>query len=116
MSRRPRRRFWRNWPSRCSDSGSVCDCVYGKVARSAVRYGERERPGARSEDLLIEPRVAHAPRTVPLAVPYTYLQTAIVLRSPRSNSMAQTNDCIFCKILSGEVEVSMVYQDDCCSA
>jgi histidine triad (HIT) family protein len=30
--------------------------------------------------------------------------------------MEQTNDCIFCKILSGELEVSMVYQDDCCSA
>src|SRR5262245_30450474 len=26
--------------------------------------GERERPGARSVDLLIEPRVAHAPPTV----------------------------------------------------
>jgi histidine triad (HIT) family protein len=30
--------------------------------------------------------------------------------------MNQTNDCIFCKILSGELEVSMVYQDDRCSA
>jgi len=30
--------------------------------------------------------------------------------------MSQTNDCVFCKILSGELEVSMVYQDDCCSA
>jgi histidine triad (HIT) family protein len=30
--------------------------------------------------------------------------------------MSQPNDCIFCKILSGELEVSMVYQDDCCSA
>lgn len=30
--------------------------------------------------------------------------------------MNQTNDCIFCKILSGELEVSMIYQDDCCTA
>jgi histidine triad (HIT) family protein len=30
--------------------------------------------------------------------------------------MSQTNVCVFCKILSGELEVSMVYQDDCCSA
>ncbi|HKE04498.1 MAG TPA: HIT family protein [Blastocatellia bacterium] len=29
--------------------------------------------------------------------------------------MNQPNDCIFCKILSGELEVSMVYQDDRCS-
>jgi hypothetical protein len=28
-----------------ADSRSVCDCVYGKVARSPVRYGERERNG-----------------------------------------------------------------------
>jgi histidine triad (HIT) family protein len=30
--------------------------------------------------------------------------------------MNHTNDCIFCKILSGELEVSMIYQDECCSA
>jgi len=30
--------------------------------------------------------------------------------------MNQPNDCVFCKILSGELEVSMVYQDDRCSA
>ncbi len=30
--------------------------------------------------------------------------------------MSQSDDCIFCKILSGELEVSMVYQDDRCSA
>ncbi len=30
--------------------------------------------------------------------------------------MSQPNDCIFCKILAGELEVSMVYQDDRCSA
>jgi histidine triad (HIT) family protein len=30
--------------------------------------------------------------------------------------MSQPNDCIFCKIMSGELEVSMIYQDDCCSA
>jgi len=30
--------------------------------------------------------------------------------------MSQTDDCVFCKILSGELEVSMIYQDDCCSA
>ena len=26
------------------------------------------------------------------------------------------NDCIFCKILSGELESSIVYQDECCTA
>src|SRR6266545_1794236 len=56
---------------------SVCDCLYGKVARSPVRYGERQRPGARSCDHMIEPRVADAPRTVPLSIPYTHLQTAM---------------------------------------
>src|SRR5262245_66319416 len=30
--------------------------------------------------------------------------------------MSQPNDCVFCKLVSGEIEVSMVYQDDCCSA
>ena len=30
--------------------------------------------------------------------------------------MTQTNDCIICKLVSREVEVSMLYQDDCCSA
>ena len=30
--------------------------------------------------------------------------------------MSQGNDCIFCKILAGELEVSLVYQDDRCSA
>jgi len=30
--------------------------------------------------------------------------------------MNQTNDCIFCKLLSGKMEVSMIYQYDCCSA
>ncbi|MDQ3585420.1 MAG: HIT family protein [Acidobacteriota bacterium] len=30
--------------------------------------------------------------------------------------MSETSNCIFCKILSGELEVSMVYQDDSCSA
>ena len=30
--------------------------------------------------------------------------------------MSQTNDCIFCKLLSGKLEVSLVYQDDRCSA
>jgi len=29
---------------------------------------------------LIDAQVAHAPRTVPLAVPYTHLQTAINLK------------------------------------
>jgi len=47
------------------------------MARFPVRYGERERPEHQSGGLLIEPRVAHAPRTVPLAVPYMHLQTAI---------------------------------------
>src|SRR5262245_12135674 len=54
-----------------------CDCVYGKVARSLAQYGERERTGARSIGLLIKAQVADAPRTAPLSVPYTHLQTAI---------------------------------------
>ena len=30
--------------------------------------------------------------------------------------MKEDPDCIICKLLSGKLEVSMVYQDDCCSA
>jgi histidine triad (HIT) family protein len=30
--------------------------------------------------------------------------------------MSQPNDCVFCKILSGEMEASMIYHDDRCSA
>lgn len=30
--------------------------------------------------------------------------------------MGQLNDCVICKLIPGELEVSMVYQDDCCSA
>ena len=30
--------------------------------------------------------------------------------------MSQPNKCVICKLVSGELEVSMVYQDDCCSA
>jgi histidine triad (HIT) family protein len=30
--------------------------------------------------------------------------------------MSQQNDCVICKLVSGVLEVSMVYQDDCCSA
>lgn len=30
--------------------------------------------------------------------------------------MKEILDCIICKLLSGELEVSMVYRDDCCSA
>lgn len=30
--------------------------------------------------------------------------------------MKEIPDCIICKLLSGELEVSMVYQDECCSA
>jgi histidine triad (HIT) family protein len=30
--------------------------------------------------------------------------------------MSKPDDCVFCKLISGELEVSMVYQDDCCSA
>lgn len=30
--------------------------------------------------------------------------------------MNRPNDCVICKLLSGELEVSMIYQDDCCSA
>src|SRR4030095_1854331 len=51
--------------------------MYGKVARPPVQYGERERPEHRSIGLLIDAQVAHAPRTVPLAVSYTHLQSAI---------------------------------------
>src|SRR5215470_4203521 len=43
-------------------TGSVSD-----PALDQQRYGERKRPGDRSIDILIEPRVAYAPRTVPLA-------------------------------------------------
>jgi hypothetical protein len=51
--------------------------MYGKVARPLVQYGERERPERRSIGLLICAQVAHAPRTVPLAVPYMHLQSAL---------------------------------------
>ena len=30
--------------------------------------------------------------------------------------MKEIPDCIICKLLAGELEVSMIYQDDCCSA
>jgi histidine triad (HIT) family protein len=30
--------------------------------------------------------------------------------------MNEMDDCIICKLLSGKLEVSMVFQDDCCSA
>jgi histidine triad (HIT) family protein len=30
--------------------------------------------------------------------------------------MNETVDCVFCKLLSGELEVSLVHQDDLCSA
>jgi histidine triad (HIT) family protein len=30
--------------------------------------------------------------------------------------MKENSDCIIWKLLSGKLEVSMVYQDDCCSA
>jgi histidine triad (HIT) family protein len=30
--------------------------------------------------------------------------------------MSNPDDCVICKLVSGEIEVSMVYQDDCCSA
>jgi diadenosine tetraphosphate (Ap4A) HIT family hydrolase len=30
--------------------------------------------------------------------------------------MDHTNDCIFCKIFAGELEVSLVHQDDLCTA
>jgi histidine triad (HIT) family protein len=29
--------------------------------------------------------------------------------------MSQLDECVICKLISGELEVSMVYQDDCCS-
>src|SRR5687768_69837 len=31
-------------------------------------------------------------------------------------AMDQDDDCVFCKLLSGELEVSFVHQDDVCSA
>jgi hypothetical protein len=39
------------------------------VSPSQVRYGERQRPGARSCRHMIDAQVADAPHTVPLAVP-----------------------------------------------
>ena len=30
--------------------------------------------------------------------------------------MSQLDDCVICKLLAGELEISMVYQDDRCSA
>jgi len=30
--------------------------------------------------------------------------------------MSQPDDCVICKLVSGELEVSMVYQNECCSA
>src|SRR5262249_24334266 len=56
---------------------AIYHCMYGKVARLLVQYGERERPERRSLGLLTYAQVAHAPRTVPLTVPYTHLQSAI---------------------------------------
>ena len=50
--------------------------MYGKVARPAVQYGERQRPERLSVDLLIM-----SGRYVPyctIAIPYMHLQTAIV--------------------------------------
>ncbi len=44
---------------------AICKCMYGKVARPPVQYGERERPEHLSIGLLIDAQVAHAPRTVP---------------------------------------------------
>src|SRR6266545_823739 len=67
----------------------VCKCVHGTAA---VRYGERQRPEHRSCGHMIDAQVADAPRTVPLAVLYTHLQIAIILRpnhsavSPSSSS------------------------------
>src|SRR6266511_1741903 len=55
-----------NWP-RAPTRGlrAICKCMYGKVARPSVQYGERERPEHLSIGLLIKTQVAHAPRTVP---------------------------------------------------
>src|SRR5262245_36948810 len=66
---------------------AVCKCVYGKVARSLIRYGERQRPEHRSGGFLIDAQVADAPRTVPLSVPYTHLQTDLIshLLAPMQN-------------------------------
>src|SRR5688572_2753321 len=51
-----------------------CDCRCGKVERSSVRYGERQRPEHRPKGLLINVQVADAPRTVPLVAPYFSLR------------------------------------------
>src|SRR6266511_2341984 len=73
-----------NWP-RAPTRGlrAICKCMYGKVARPPVQYGERERPEHLSIGLLIDAQVAHAPRTVPPTVPYTHLQSDIDLERTR---------------------------------
>jgi hypothetical protein len=78
---------------------SDCDCVYGKVARCLVQYGERQRPEHKSIGLLIYAQIADAPRTVPPAVPYTHLQTAkglapITLENERAPAIG--NDIRLC--------------------
>src|SRR5262245_30342891 len=56
---------------------SVSKWVYGNVARSPVRYVVRQRTEHRSKSVMTKAQFADAPRTVPLAFPYTHLQTAI---------------------------------------
>src|SRR5262245_25831907 len=41
-------------------SRADCKCIYGKVARPPVRYGERQRPEHRLKGFLIDAQVADA--------------------------------------------------------
>jgi len=57
--------------------------------RQAVQYGERERPGAQSTGLLIEPRVAHAPRTVPMSLaPASFNQPPTMIEGTQKSSLS----------------------------
>jgi SpoIID/LytB domain protein len=57
--------------------------------RQAVQYGERERPRARSIGLLIEPWVAHAPRTVPMSLaPASFNQPPTMIEGTQKSSLS----------------------------
>src|SRR5262245_36799926 len=68
------------------------------MGQETLQYGERKRPGARSRGLLIEPRVAYAPRTVPKVAhaPCTlppseyYLQSE--LNIPRAEGLRRSSE------------------------
>jgi len=74
--------------------------MYGKVAQSPVQYGERKRPGHRSTGLLIYAQVAYAPRTVPLAIPYTHLQSDISPTTLRLCALARMSLLIQAMVLA----------------